>query len=156
MSVLTIRIDHPQAAGLDESGIRKAAAAALEAAGAVDNVEAALILTGDAELRRLNWDFRGVDQVTDVLAFPDGSENPENGLLYLGDVVIAYPFAALQAHEAGYSPGDEIQLLVVHGLLHLLGYVTTMGGGGKCTDCGKSRSVRCHQSKARYWSEDWE
>ena len=63
-----------------------------------------------------------MDQVTDVLAFPDGSENPENGLLYLGDVVIAYPFAALQAHEAGHSPGDEIQLLVVHGLLHLLGY----------------------------------
>ncbi|HJS29811.1 MAG TPA: rRNA maturation RNase YbeY [Anaerolineales bacterium] len=122
MSVFDIRIDHPQAAGLDESGIRRAAAAALEAAGAADNVEAALILAGDADLRRLNRDFRGVDQVTDVLAFPDGGENPENGLLYLGDVVIAYPSAALQAQEAGHSPGDEIQLLVIHGLLHLLGY----------------------------------
>jgi probable rRNA maturation factor len=154
MPVFDVRIDHPQAAGLNESGIRRAAAAALEAAGAADNVEAALILGGDADLRRLNRDFRGVDQVTDVLAFPDGSENPENGLLYLGDVVIAYPFAALQAQEAGHSPGDEIQLLVIHGLLHLLGY----------NHDGREESARMWEIQRRALSliespiksEDWE
>jgi probable rRNA maturation factor len=122
MPVLNIRIDHPQAAGLEAAGIRKAVSAALEAAGSEYDVEATLIITGESELQRLNRDYRGNDEPTDVLSFPDGSPNPENGLIYLGDVAIAYPVAAAHARDMGYRESDEIELLVIHGFLHLLGY----------------------------------
>jgi probable rRNA maturation factor len=89
--------------------------------------ELALVITGDQGIRDLNRDFLGVDVPTDVLAFP----TQENGGPfvaapgagdYLGDVIISYPRAEAQAHEQGHSTQQELDLLVVHGILHLLGY----------------------------------
>jgi probable rRNA maturation factor len=85
--------------------------------------EAALAIVGDATMRRLNREFRGVDRVTDVLSFPTpDSRFPSPGSSFLGDIVIARGRAAAQARDAGHSLGTELRVLALHGLLHLLGY----------------------------------
>ena len=88
-----------------------------------------LTLTGDEHLREYNRRYRGLDEPTDVLAFaaqekpsdqrfqaPPGTEH------WLGDIVISLPRARRQATEAGHAVNDEVRLLAVHGLLHLVGY----------------------------------
>ena len=72
----------------------------------------------------MNRRYRGVDEATDVLAFGEKAEGFVMPLGYetLGDIVISYDRAVAQAQEAGYSIGGEMELLFVHGLLHLLGY----------------------------------
>lgn len=74
------------------------------------------LITGDAELRRLNRDYRGKDYPTDVLSFP--LPNARNSL---GDIAISLPRARAQSREYGHTPEQEIQVLMLHGLLHLLG-----------------------------------
>jgi probable rRNA maturation factor len=81
-----------------------------------------IVLTDDAQLHQLNRDYLGVDAVTDVLSFPANETNPETGVPYLGDVLISIPCAKAQAQGASHSLEAELQLLVVHGVLHLLGY----------------------------------
>jgi len=73
------------------------------------------LITGDADLRRLNREFRGRDYATDVLSFP-ASLPPS-----LGDLAISAARARAQAHEFGHSTEDEIRILMLHGLLHLTG-----------------------------------
>ncbi len=73
-------------------------------------------LTGDRELRRLNRQFLGIDEVTDVLSFPSGSPG------YLGDIAVSWPAVVRQAALFGHAEKDELALLCVHGLLHLLGW----------------------------------
>ena len=74
-------------------------------------------------IRELNKTYRDVDSVTDVLSFEsDGEYDPETGLEYLGDIVICLDQAQKQADKSGHSLKDEIGLLEIHGLLHLLGY----------------------------------
>ena len=73
----------------------------------------------DAEMRRLNREFRGQDYSTDVLSFP-GVESDDG--YHLGDVVIAVPTARRQAAEGGAPEGSEIRTLLLHGVLHCLGY----------------------------------
>ena len=73
-------------------------------------------VTTDAEIRKLNRQFHATDAPTDVLSFPTGIDN------YIGDIVVSYDRAKVQARQAGWRIADEIDLLVVHGILHLLGY----------------------------------
>lgn len=86
-----------------------------------------LVITDDQGIRELNRDFLGRDAPTDVLAFAAQEETepfvvaPEGGN-YLGDVIISYPRAAAQASDLGHPVEQELNLLVVHGVLHLLGY----------------------------------
>ena len=75
------------------------------------------LITGDAELRRLNSNFRGKDYATDVLSFPSGE-----GGSCLGDIAISLGRARAQAREFGHSIEHEVQILMLHGVLHLLGY----------------------------------
>lgn len=82
----------------------------------------AIVLTDDRQLHELNLDYLGVDAPTDVLSFPASESDPETGSTYLGDIIISVPRAAQQAQAAGHSLEAEMQLLVVHGALHLLGY----------------------------------
>lgn len=82
------------------------------------------LITGDAELRRLNRDFRGKDYVTDVLSFPSAHPRlpaPAPGPS-LGDLAISLARARAQARAYGHSVEDEIRILMLHGVLHLLGY----------------------------------
>lgn len=84
--------------------------------------ELSLVLSHSEHIRDLNLKFRDVDQPTDVLAFKGGIEDPDSGMLYFGDVIIAVPIAELQAESAGHSPAEELALLTIHGTLHLLDY----------------------------------
>jgi probable rRNA maturation factor len=87
-------------------------------------VSLSIVLTDDAHIAALNLQFRDVDAPTDVLSFP--ADPPPVAIPgeppYLGDLVIAYPYAAAQAERAGHDLEDSLALLVVHGTLHLLGY----------------------------------
>jgi probable rRNA maturation factor len=77
---------------------------------------------GDRAVRRANREFRGKDQTTDVLSFPgDGA--------HLGDVLISVPQARRQAAAAGRDPAREIQVLLLHGVLHCLGHDHEVDGG---------------------------
>jgi probable rRNA maturation factor len=86
-----------------------------------------LVMTGDESIQELNRDYLGVDEPTDVLAFSAQEEAgafvtaPDAGD-YLGDVIVSYPRAAAQAVEQGHPVEHELTLLIVHGILHLLGY----------------------------------
>jgi probable rRNA maturation factor len=101
--------------------LEKTARAALDLAAAPD-ADLTLVLTGDEEIRALNRDFLAADTPTDVLSFPADEPDPETGRRYLGDVVISLPRAAAQAAARGHAVEAEVQLLVVHGVLHLLGH----------------------------------
>jgi len=107
--------------------LERAARAALTHQKQSPDVDLSIVLTDDARLRQLNRDYLGIDAATDVLSFPasesDGSEtDPETGSPYLGDILISIPRAKAQAKAAGHALELEVQLLVVHGVLHLLGH----------------------------------
>jgi probable rRNA maturation factor len=84
--------------------------------------ELSIILTNDARLHELNLNYLGIDAPTDVLSFPASETDPETGARYIGDILISIPRAQAQAETAGHPLESEVQLLVVHGVLHLLGY----------------------------------
>jgi probable rRNA maturation factor len=75
------------------------------------------LITGDAELQRLNREFRSKDYATDVLSFPAS----EGALASLGDIAISAARARAQARDFGHSTEDEIRILMLHGVLHLIG-----------------------------------
>lgn len=79
-------------------------------------------ITGEQEIQDLNSAYRGIDKATDVLSFEADFFDPDLGSHYLGDVVISFPQAASQAKKRGHPTQSELQLLVIHGVLHLLGY----------------------------------
>lgn len=87
-----------------------------------DNADMTIVLTDDAQLHELNREYLGVDAPTDVLSFPASETDPETGAVYLGDILISIPRATQQAQAAGHPVEAEVQLLVVHGTLHLLGH----------------------------------
>ena len=92
------------------------------------------LIAGDAELRRLNLKFLGNDYPTDVLSFP--GPDPQKRRVprlapgpHLGDIAISFPRARAQARAFGHDAGQEIQILMLHGLLHLLGMDHATDGG---------------------------
>jgi probable rRNA maturation factor len=87
----------------------------------VTSGEVHVLVTGDAEIHDLNRTYRGVDAPTDVLSFPDGDEMPTGGRL-LGQIVISLDTARRQASELGHDELDELEELILHGTLHLLGH----------------------------------
>jgi probable rRNA maturation factor len=100
----------------------QAAQKTLENAQFQENAELTVVLTDDAQVHELNRQYREVDAPTDVLSFPAGETDPDSGNLYLGDIVISIERAEAQARAEGHSLEDELRLLVVHGVLHLLGH----------------------------------
>jgi probable rRNA maturation factor len=79
--------------------------------------EVSLVLTGDRAMRTLNARYRGKDRPTDVLSFPGGGGRGE-----LGDIVISVPTAERNARVLGRSLAQELDVLALHGFLHVLGY----------------------------------
>ena len=88
------------------------------------NKEVSILLTGDKDIRRLNKEFRNIDKPTDVLSFPqDPGEAPSiPGEKFLGDIAVSLETAETQTREHGLVLKEEIVLLLIHGILHLLGY----------------------------------
>ena len=105
-----------------EDLLERAAKAALSHASISEETDLSVILTNDARLHELNLNYLGVDAPTDVLSFPATETDPDTGARYLGDILISVPRAKAQAERAGHPLESEVQLLVVHGVLHLLGH----------------------------------
>ncbi len=86
------------------------------------NNELSLVVTDDRQVQTLNLEHLGLDKPTDVLSYPSGEIDPDSGHTYLGDVIISFETALKQSQTAKHAIEEELQLLVVHGCLHLLGY----------------------------------
>ena len=110
-----------------EQLLERAAQAALAHESESLDSDLSIVLTDEARLQELNRDYLEIDAPTDVLSFPasetDGSQiDPDTGARYFGDILISMPRAQSQAQAAGHALESEVQLLVVHGVLHLLGH----------------------------------
>lgn len=122
-----IEIDPPFIAKVDRDRLRRIALRTLAQVNRTDAVQLTVLITDDSRIRELNRRFRSTDAPTDVLSFNAVAGEGQfvtapEAAAYLGDVVVSYPRAAVQAEEAGHSILDELDLLVVHGVLHLLGW----------------------------------
>ncbi|XP_058189797.1 endoribonuclease YBEY, chloroplastic isoform X2 [Rhododendron vialii] len=95
---------------------------AIDDVGCFESVELSLVLCNDEFIRQLNKEWRDEDHATDVLSMSQHVPELKIPILMLGDVVISVETAARQAEERGHSLVDEIRILMVHGLLHLLGF----------------------------------
>lgn len=128
---ITIDIDEAFATAVDEESLA-AALRAVFSHHAIERAGVAVVVIDDDYIQQLNRQYRGVDAPTDVLSFaaqegdaleaafaPEVADEVES---YLGDLILAYPYAAAQAARHGHPIQSEMQLLVVHGCLHLLGY----------------------------------
>ena len=120
--MITLKIAEEFRSLIESRLVERAVEATLQHQSAPPNADLSIVITDDEQIHKLNRQFRGVDAPTDVLSFPAGHTDPESGSLYLGDVLISYPRASAQAERSGHSVADELQLLVVHGVLHLLGH----------------------------------
>ena len=126
---IDVQIAPDYAGQISAERLRAVARAVLRAEGrtGAGPAELTLVITDDDGIQALNRDFLGYDTPTDVLAFAAQEDSgpfvaaPEAGA-YLGDVIVSYPRAVAQARDQGHSPEQELNLLVVHGILHLLGY----------------------------------
>ncbi|MDI6858599.1 MAG: rRNA maturation RNase YbeY [Dehalococcoidia bacterium] len=121
-----VRVDAPFRREVREEWVRGIVGRVL-AAEKTPRVWVSVRIAGDALVRRLNREYRGEDAPTDVLAFAL-SENPHDfvlppgGVLQLGEVVVSLPTARRQAREAGRPLLTEVAHVLIHGVLHLLGY----------------------------------
>tara|TARA_B110000438_G_scaffold273423_1_gene292817 strand:+ start:502 stop:1002 length:501 start_codon:yes stop_codon:yes gene_type:complete len=117
-----IKNEHPQIK-IDTQKIKKQIARVLSSLDCNEH-EISILFIGDEEIRDLNQRFRGIDRSTDVLSFPQHFEGePEiPGESILGDIAISLETAHSQSEEHGLSLEEELTLLLIHGILHLLGY----------------------------------
>ncbi len=120
--MINIQIEPPYEDVMKEDWILRVSRAALEHAQGENEVETTIVLTGDETLKSLNAQHLGMDAPTDVLSFPADEFDPDQQMPYIGDVIISVPRAKEQAEAAGHPLENEISLLIVHGILHLLGY----------------------------------
>jgi len=115
---------------VDKGWVGRIAQRVLKAEGVAPPFEVSLVFTDSEVVQKLNRDYRGMDEPTDVLAFymlPQKEADssfalPPDGVTRLGEVIISYPQTAEQAKEQGHSVDKELTLLIIHGILHLLGY----------------------------------
>ena len=120
--MIHIQIEEPFESLLSPEPLERAALAVLMQQGYDLAAELSVVIDSDEKLRQLNRDFLGIDAPTDVLSFPSDEFDPDEQADYIGDIIISYPRALTQAQAAGHPVLNEIQLLVVHGVLHLLGH----------------------------------
>ena len=128
---INVLIDDELKVKLDIGWLRGVAGEVLLALGAGADAELGLFIATGERVKRLNRDYLGRDEPTDVLAFSAREEigadhppfvPPPDGVLHLGEVIISYPQAVKQAAEYKHSVEREILILIIHGVLHLLGY----------------------------------
>ena len=134
---INVLIDEALGGCLESSWLQDIAGQVLAAQGIGSNAEAGLVIATQERVRELNRSYLGKDESTDVIAFSmlppeqvSGADltsfvPPPDGVLHLGEVIISYPQAVVQAEEHGHSTKREITILIIHGVLHLLGYDDT-------------------------------
>jgi len=131
---INVLIEEDLDINLDADWLQKIVEMPLKAENIPETIELSLVITGQERIQELNRDYRGKDSPTDVLSFamneqkeeaeeePVAFIGPPDGLLHLGEVIISYPQALIQAQESGHSLHKELAALIVHGVLHILGY----------------------------------
>lgn len=131
---INVLIDEGFEGCVEVSWLQSVAEQVLAAQEAGARVEMGLVITTQERVQELNRSYRGKDEPTDVLAFSmlpseqmPGADfppfvTPPNGVRHLGEVIISYPQAVIQAKEHQHSVKKEIIILIIHGVLHLLGY----------------------------------
>ena len=123
---ITVLIDEAFAEQVSTESLRHVALATLLHQKVDSACDLAVVVTDDEVSQELNSRHLGIDAPTDVLAFPNVARGPFADLpgqtRYLGDVIVSFPRADAQARDLGHEVVAELQLLVVHGVLHLLGY----------------------------------
>jgi len=148
---INVLIDEDFRAHLEAGWLAEVARQVLIAEQASPNAELSLVITGQEGVRQLNRDYLNRDRPTDVIAFSmlaglpgEGEADappfvaPPDGVLHLGEVIISYPQAVIQAEEHKHPVKKEVALLIVHGMLHLLGY-----------DHEKAEAKRCMRARER-------
>ena len=149
--LISVQIDPAFAADLDADRLHRLVSYILTAEDVTDPVEVGVVVTNDAEIHKLNCQYLAHDYPTDVISFTADDEaagpiielppadpaapaaptaldanilfvHPPDWPRYLGDVVISYETAAAQAPEYSHDPAAEVDVLLAHGILHLLGY----------------------------------
>jgi probable rRNA maturation factor len=103
----------------DDERIARIIEGVIEAEAQHRDWEIAVVFVDDAEMRRMHRDFMGIDEPTDIMTFPSESE-PDGP--HGGDLIISIETAAAQASEFGNTVSRELEFLIVHGMLHLLGW----------------------------------
>ena len=128
---INVLIDDEFEGELEADWLRSVAEQVLVVENPAPEAELGLVITGQAKMQELNLVHLGIDEPTDVLAFPmTPEENPDmpdfvtppDGAVHLGEVIISYPQAFKQADERRHPVKKEVATLVIHGVLHLLGY----------------------------------
>ncbi|MFC1847306.1 rRNA maturation RNase YbeY [Chloroflexota bacterium] len=117
---------------VDSSWLEGVVEKILAVQGVDSETEVGLVITGQERVRQLNFDYLGENEPTDVLSFAMLPEQPgeklasfvapPDGIRHLGEVIISYPQAVVQAGEHYHPVAREITVLIIHGILHLLGY----------------------------------
>ena len=119
---MSVELDDRAESGVSDSEIDRVIAAVLLAE-AIGEVEVGVIIVGESDMQALNREHREQDSATDVLSFPiDDDESLPGVPRMLGDVAICLPVLLVQATEREVSPEAELTDLLIHGVLHLLGY----------------------------------
>ena len=119
---MDVFLANEQGVPLDEPLLAALARHVLESEDVDSSAELSILFVGADHIRRLNARYAGDDYSTDVLAFPMTEDDEDDDPLMVGDVVVCPEVARKNATKAGTTLGRELQTLVVHGTLHLLGY----------------------------------
>jgi probable rRNA maturation factor len=128
---ISVKIDPALKTAPKTSALKKVVKQILETVNIDGIVELSVVFTDNDTIQNLNRQYRNIDSPTDVLAFQmypgDRADEtdfimPPDSIRHLGEVIISYPQAAIQAKEYRHSTRHEIKILLIHGILHLLGY----------------------------------
>ncbi|MBL8155700.1 MAG: rRNA maturation RNase YbeY [Anaerolineae bacterium] len=124
MTAYTIDVLNEDTFPVNAARLRQAAEMVLSQHEIAAQTGLTIVIDDDQAVRDLNRQFRQIDAPTDVLSFPADAPpvEIEDEAPYLGDLIIAFPYASAQAEREGHELDDSLSLLVVHGTLHLLGY----------------------------------
>lgn len=120
--MVTVQVKRTVRLPVSKSSLQRVAQMTLDSVDPDNKADLSIVIGDDSLLHKLNKKYLNVNAPTDVLSFPSGEVDPDTQSYYLGDIVISLPRADEQASTAGHALADELQLLVVHGTLHLLGY----------------------------------
>ena len=120
--MFAVEIQNEAGYPVDAARLEQAAETVLSQQQARPGSALTVVVSDDDTVADLNRRFRQVDAPTDVLSFPADIPAFGDEPAYLGDIIIAYPYAARQAELEGHDVAESLMVLVVHGVLHLLGY----------------------------------
>jgi probable rRNA maturation factor len=120
--MIHVEINPSLESSFDAGILQKAGQVAMDHCQPEQVVDLTILLTDDDQVRELNKKYLNIDDTTDVLSFSSKEIDPDSNRMYLGDVIISHNRALDQARLAGHDMEVELQLLVIHGVLHLLDF----------------------------------